>query len=94
VEYLNNSNNIITASSATTTARLCCCLLQLLLGAEVGGVSARLLAAIGRPGVEPGVALPADHLVAGLPIKKPTQKNKKNHLKNPLKMVFCFILFL
>jgi hypothetical protein len=43
-------------------------------------VSARLLAAIGRPGVEAGVALATDHLVAGLPIKKPTQKTtQKTH---------------
>ena len=40
-----------------------CCLLQLLLGPNVGGVSAGLLAAIGGPGVEPCVALAADHLV-------------------------------
>jgi hypothetical protein len=59
-----------------------CSLLQLLLGAEVGGVSARLLAAIGRPGVESGVALAADHLVAGLPIKNPPKKTQKKAIKN------------
>ena len=37
-------------------------LLQLLLGSEVVAVAARLLPAVGGPGVEPGVALPADHL--------------------------------
>ena len=39
-------------------------LLQLLLGSEVVAVAAGLLPAVGGPGVEPGVALPADHLVA------------------------------
>jgi len=37
-------------------------LLQLLLGPDVGGVTALLLAAVGGSGVEPGVALAADHL--------------------------------
>ena len=39
-------------------------LLQLLLGPNVGGVSARLLSAVGGSGVEPGVALAANHLVS------------------------------
>lgn len=39
-------------------------LFQLLLGAELVGVSALLLAAVGRSGRETGVALSADHLVA------------------------------
>jgi len=70
-----------------------CSLLQLLLGAEVGGVSARLLAAIGGPGMEAGVALAADHLVAGLTIKNPP---KKTHLQKPtnkktLKMFFFWV---
>ena len=39
-------------------------LLQLLLRSEVVAVAAGLLPAVGGPGVEPGVALPADHLVA------------------------------
>ena len=39
-------------------------LLQLLLGADVAGVPALLLAAIGGPRVKTGVALAADHLVA------------------------------
>jgi hypothetical protein len=77
VEYLNNSNNIITTSDAQQHSQAVCSLLQLLLGAEVGGVSARLLAAIGRPGVEAGIALPANHLVAGLPMKNPPKKPKK-----------------
>ena len=37
-------------------------LLQLLLGPQVGGVTAGLLAAVGGPGVQAGVALAADHL--------------------------------
>ena len=40
----------------------CVGLLQLLLGAEVGSVTAGLLAAVGGPGVQAGVALAADHL--------------------------------
>jgi hypothetical protein len=60
-------------------------------------VSARLLAAIGRPGVEPGVALAADHLVAGLPIKNPPKKTPKKPPKKPTKNVFFggggFIVF-
>lgn len=39
-------------------------LLQLLLGAEVVGVSTLLLAAVGCSGVKTGIALSADHLVA------------------------------
>ena len=39
-------------------------LLQLLLGSEVVAVSALLLPAVDGPGVEPGVAHAADHLVA------------------------------
>merc|ERR1719285_303925 len=38
-------------------------LLQLLLGADVRGVPTGLLAAVSCTGVQPGVALPADHLV-------------------------------
>merc|ERR550525_867954 len=38
-------------------------LLQLLLGPETVGVPAGLLPAVGGPGVQPGVALPADDLV-------------------------------
>ena len=40
------------------------CLLQLLLVSEVFAVSARLLPAVHGPGVEPGIAHAADHLVA------------------------------
>merc|ERR1719495_2920641 len=39
-------------------------LLELLLWPDVGCVPTGLLAAVGGPGVEPGVAHPADHLVA------------------------------
>ncbi|GAO45925.1 hypothetical protein G7K_0171-t1 [Saitoella complicata NRRL Y-17804] len=39
-------------------------LLKLLLGAELGGVTTSLLAAVGGTGRETGVALAADHLVA------------------------------
>lgn len=39
-------------------------LFELLLGPDVVGVAALLLPAVGRPGVEAGVALAADHLVA------------------------------
>ena len=39
-------------------------LLQLLLGAELVGVPALLLAAVHGPGVQPRVALAADHLLA------------------------------
>lgn len=38
-------------------------LLQLLLGAEVVGVSTLLLAAVGSSGVKTGIALSANHLV-------------------------------
>ena len=48
-------------------------LLELLLGSEVVAVAARLLPAVGGPGVEPGVALPADHLVAVVPLGQDTQ---------------------
>merc|ERR1719278_80189 len=48
-------------------------LLQLLLGSQVGAVTTRLLPAVGGPGVEPGVALPADHLVAVVPLGQDTQ---------------------
>lgn len=37
-------------------------LLQLLLGPDVGGVAALLLATVGGSRVKPGVALAADHL--------------------------------
>jgi hypothetical protein len=53
-------------------------LLQLLLGSEVGGVSTCLLAAVGGPGVEPGVALPADHLVAVVLLGQQTQGGLDN----------------
>ena len=39
-------------------------LLQLLLGAEVGGVTASLLTAVSGPGVKTSIALPADNFVA------------------------------
>merc|ERR1719433_2162318 len=48
-------------------------LLQLLLGPQVGAVATGLLPAVGSPGVEPGVALPADHLVAVVPLGQDTQ---------------------
>ena len=48
-------------------------LLQLLLGPQVGAVATGLLPAVGGPGVEPGVALPADHLVAVVPLGQDTQ---------------------
>ena len=38
-------------------------LLQLLLGSKIVGVATGLLPAVGSPGVQPGVALPADDLV-------------------------------
>ena len=38
-------------------------LLQLLLRSQLAGVPAGLLPAVSCPGVKPGVALPADHLV-------------------------------
>ena len=38
-------------------------LLQLLLGSKIVGVATGLLPAVGSPGVQPGVALPADNLV-------------------------------
>ena len=37
--------------------------LQFLLRSEVAGVSTGLLPAVGSPGMKPGIALPADHLV-------------------------------
>ena len=49
-------------------------LLQLLLGSEVVAVSARLLPAVGGPGVEPGVAHAADHLVAVVLLGKNPQR--------------------
>ena len=48
-------------------------LLQLLLGSQVGAVTTGLLPAVGGPGVEPGVALPADHLVAVVPLGQDAQ---------------------
>ena len=48
-------------------------LLQLLLGSEVGAVTTGLLPTVGGPGVEPGVALPADHLVAVVPLGQDTE---------------------
>ena len=48
-------------------------LLQLLLGPQVGAVAAGLLPAVGGPGVQPGVALPADHLVAVVPLGQDTE---------------------
>ena len=48
-------------------------LLQLLLGPQVGAVTTGLLPAVGGPGVEPGVALPADHLVAVVPLGQDTE---------------------
>ncbi len=53
-------------------------------------MSARLLAAIGRPGVEAGVALPANHLVAGLPMKNPPKKPPKKPTKNVFGFFFIF----
>ena len=50
-----------------------CSLLQLLLGSQLGGVTTCLLTAVGSPGVEPGVALPADHLVAVVLLGQQTQ---------------------
>lgn len=47
----------------THTSRAFVRLLQLLLGSDVGGVSAGLLPAIGGSGVETSVALAANHLV-------------------------------
>merc|ERR1740117_620729 len=40
------------------------CLLQLLLWAQVVGVSALLLAAVHSTGMQTGIALPADHFLA------------------------------
>ena len=48
-------------------------LLQLLLGSEVVAVAARFLPAVGGPGVEPGVAAPADLLVAVVLLSQDTQ---------------------
>ena len=53
-------------------------LLQLLLGSEVGGVTTGLLAAVGGPGVKPGVALSADHLVAVVLLGQQTQGGLDN----------------
>merc|ERR1719333_1462092 len=48
-------------------------LLQLLLGSQVRAVTTGLFPAVGGPGVEPGVALPADHLVAVVPLGQDAQ---------------------
>ena len=48
-------------------------LLQLLLGSQLGGVATRLLSAVGGPGVKPGVALTANHLVTVVLLGKETQ---------------------
>merc|ERR1719333_699147 len=48
-------------------------LLQLLLGSQIGAVTTGLLPTVGSPGVEPGVALPADHLVAVVPLGQDAQ---------------------
>merc|ERR1719273_2669529 len=50
-------------------------LLQLLLGPQVGAVTTGLLPTVGGPGVEPGVALPADH--DKVTLIKPKKKRKK-----------------
>jgi len=39
-------------------------LLQLLLGSQLGGVTARLLAAVSGPGVESCITLAANHFIA------------------------------
>merc|ERR550519_1327796 len=49
-------------------------LLQLLLGAEGRCVSTSLLATVGRPGMEPGVALAANHLLAVVFLSKKTER--------------------
>merc|ERR1719357_887234 len=49
-------------------------LLQLLLGADVRGVATRLLPAVGRTGVKPGVALPADHFVTVVLLSQEPQR--------------------
>ena len=49
-------------------------LLQLLLGSQVRGVATSLLTAVGSPGVEPGVALPADHLVTVVLLGQDTKR--------------------
>merc|ERR1712156_795897 len=48
-------------------------LLELLLGPDVGSVSARLLPAVGGPGMEAGVALAADHLVRVVLLRQQAQ---------------------
>ena len=64
--YYNHTSHSLKGSSLCSHKReqrmVYCYLLQLLLGAEVGSVTAGLLAAVGGPGVQAGVALAADHL--------------------------------
>merc|ERR1719225_1709157 len=45
----------------------------LLLSSEVAGMTTCLLPTIGGPGVQPGIALPADHLVAVILLGKDTE---------------------
>ena len=47
--------------------------LQFLLRSEVAGVSTGLLPAVGSPGMKPGIALPADHLVTVVLLSKKTE---------------------
>merc|ERR1712241_186971 len=65
------STNAERAATSKTTSNLR--LLELLLGPDVGGVSARFLPAVGGPGVEAGVALAADHLVRVVLLRQQAQ---------------------
>ncbi len=48
-------------------------LLQLLLGSDVGSVTALLLAAVGGPGMKSGVTLAANHLVGVVLLSQQTE---------------------
>ncbi len=48
-------------------------LLQLLLGSDVGSVTALLLAAVGSPGMKSGVTLAANHLVGVVLLSQQTE---------------------
>ena len=69
-------------------------LFQLLLGPQVACVATSFLPAVGGPGVEAGVALPADHLVTVVLLGQDTKRGlndsstQTQHLRNNVVFVF------
>lgn len=67
-------------------------LLQLLLGADVVGVTALLLPAVGGTGMEPGVALAANHLIAVILLGQNTKgwfDDTTSKTENQVESGFC-----